>query len=236
MMSCWTPPRGGTLTEPGVLAQQVQRMLTAPRASRFIEDFVEQWLQVRNLHAHEPDRRIFRGFDPTLRDAMVRETQLFFESQVREDRPIQELLHADYTFLNESLARHYGIDDIYGSPSSTGADDRRSGLLGQGSVLRSPLASATIPARWIGRRTRSPSSKGPLRSKPDVSGATISGRPIQMVRSGAAPSATRAIRPPSSWRVIRKRAGNATWARIIRNSRFTTSRNTACSSTRSEHR
>ncbi len=145
----------GTLTEPGVLAQQVQRMLTAPRASRFIEDFVEQWLQVRNLHAHEPDRRIFRGFDPTLRDAMVRETQLFFESQVREDRPIQELLYADYTFLNERLARHYGIDDIYGSHLRrvTLADDRRSGLLGQGSVLTVTSypnrTSVVLRGKWI---------------------------------------------------------------------------------------
>ena len=122
------------LTEPGVLAQQVGRMLTDRRATRFMDDFVEQWLQVRNIYAHEPDRRLFRGFDPTLHDAMVRETQLFFESQVREDRPVQELLRANYTYLNERLARHYGIDDIYGSRLRrvTLSDERRFGLLGAG--------------------------------------------------------------------------------------------------------
>ena len=77
-----------------MLATQVRRMLADRRATRFMDDVVEQWLHVRNIYSHEPDGVRFRGFDPTLRDAMVRETQLFFASQVREDRPIQELLRA----------------------------------------------------------------------------------------------------------------------------------------------
>ena len=145
----------GRLSEPVTLSEQVRRMLGDRRATRFMDDFVEQWLQVRNLRSHEPDRRLFRGFDPTLRDAMVRETKLFFESQVREDRPIPELLRADYTFLNERLARHYGIDDVYGSHLRrvTLDDDRRFGLLGHGSVLTVTSypnrTSVVLRGKWI---------------------------------------------------------------------------------------
>ena len=79
-------------------------MLDDRRATRFMKDFVGQWLQMRDIGSHEPDGRLFAAFDDTLRAAMVRETELFFESQVRQDRPIPELLEADYTFLNEQLA------------------------------------------------------------------------------------------------------------------------------------
>ena len=145
----------GRLSDPAVLAQQVRRMLADRRATRFMEDFVEQWLQVRNLRTHEPDGRLFPGFDPTLRDAMVSETKLFFESQVRENRPISELLRASYTFLNERLARHYGIEDIYGSHLRrvTLQDERRFGLLGQGSVLTVTSypnrTSVVLRGKWI---------------------------------------------------------------------------------------
>ena len=145
----------GMLTDPAMLATQVRRMLADRRATRFMDDFVEQWLHVRNIYSHEPDGVRFRGFDPTLRDAMVRETQLFFASQVREDRPIQELLRANYTYLNERLARHYGIDDIYGSHLRrvTLTDDRRFGLLGQGSVLTVTSypnrTSVVVRGKWV---------------------------------------------------------------------------------------
>ena len=105
----------GQLNDPDVLAAQVRRMLADDRATRFMNDFVGQWLQVRNINEQAPDGALFAQFNDTLRRAMVQETQLFFESQLRADRPIQELLTADYTFLNEQLARHYGVDDIYGS-------------------------------------------------------------------------------------------------------------------------
>jgi mono/diheme cytochrome c family protein len=145
----------GTLKEPAVLVKQVRRMLADRRATRFMHDFVEQWLQVRNIHAHDADARLFPGFDPTLREAMARETQLFFERQVREDRPIQELLRADYTYLNEALARHYGINDIYGSHFRrvTLTDERRFGLLGHGSLLTvtsyADRTSVVLRGKWV---------------------------------------------------------------------------------------
>ena len=146
--------RGG-LKEPAVLANQVRRMLADRRATRFLNDFVEQWLEVRNLRSHEPDARQFPDVDPTLREAMAQETRLFFESQVREDRPIQELLRADYTYLNERLARHYGIAHVYGSHFRrvTMADQRRQGLLGHGSVLTvssyANRTSVVLRGKWV---------------------------------------------------------------------------------------
>jgi mono/diheme cytochrome c family protein len=123
------------LTDPQVLTQQVRRMLGDDRSTRFLKDFSEQWLEVRNLGTQQPAQEF--QFDPTLREAMARETELFFESQVREDRPIQDLLRANYTFLNERLAEHYGIPGIFGSHFRrvTLTDENRFGLLGQASIL-----------------------------------------------------------------------------------------------------
>jgi hypothetical protein len=144
-----------SLHDPAVIAAQVRRMLSDRRAARFLNDFVEQWLEVRNIRSHEPDARQFPDVDPTLRDAMAQETQLLFESQVRQDRPVQELLRADYTYLNERLARHYGIDDVYGShfrrvPLPEG---HRRGLLGHGSVLTVTSypnrTSVVLRGKWV---------------------------------------------------------------------------------------
>ena len=125
------------LSDPETLTTQVRRMLADRRATRFMDDFVGQWLQVRNLFSQDPDGALFAGFNDSLRKAMVRETEMFFRSQVRQDRPIQDLLRADYTFLNEQLARHYGVEDLYGSHFRryTWDDDRRHGLLGHASLL-----------------------------------------------------------------------------------------------------
>jgi hypothetical protein len=145
----------GKLKDQAVLAHQVQRMLADRRATRFMDDFAGQWLQVRNIHSQDPDRAQFPDFDPTLREAMARETELFFESQVREDHPIPELLSADYTYLNERLARHYGINSIYGSHFRrvTLTDDRRFGLLGQASILTvssyAHRTSVVLRGKWI---------------------------------------------------------------------------------------
>jgi len=145
----------GRLRDPAVRARQVSRMLADRRATRFTTDFAEQWLQVRNLQTHEPDGQLFAEFDPTLRDAMRRETQLFFASQVREDRPLPELLRANYTYLNEALARHYGINDVYGSHFRrvTLTDERRFGLLGQASVLTTSSypnrTSVVLRGKWV---------------------------------------------------------------------------------------
>jgi cytochrome c551/c552 len=145
----------GALKTPAVLEQQVKRMLADRRALRFVDDFSEQWLQVRNMRNHDVDPVLFGAFDPTLRDAMLRETELFFQSQVREDRPIPELMTANYTFLNEQLAQHYGIADIYGSHFRrvTLTDERRFGLLGKASILAetsySNRTSVVLRGKWI---------------------------------------------------------------------------------------
>jgi mono/diheme cytochrome c family protein len=123
------------LSKPDVLAQQVRRMLSDERSTRFLNDFSGQWLEVRNISSQQPAQQF--QFDPTLREAMARETELFFQSQVRDDRPIQDLLRANYTFLNEPLAQHYGVEGVFGSHFRrvTLTNEDRFGLLGQGSVL-----------------------------------------------------------------------------------------------------
>ena len=145
----------GRLSDPAVLSFQVSRMLADRRATRFMNDFVGQWLQMRDIQSHDPDGRLFPAFDDTLRAAMVRETELFFQSQVRGDRPIPELLAADYTFLNEQLARHYGVDDVYGSRFRRVSwnDDRRHGLLGHASLLTvtsyANRTSVVLRGKWV---------------------------------------------------------------------------------------
>ncbi len=145
----------GKLKDQAVMAKEVNRMLADRRANRFIDDFVEQWLQIRNIHTHDVARQVLADFDPALREAMAEETQLFFESQVRDDRPLVELLTSNYTFLNERLARHYGIDNVYGSHFRRVAltDDRRFGLLGEASILTvssyADRTSVVLRGKWI---------------------------------------------------------------------------------------
>ncbi len=118
------------------LERQVRRMLADPRSDALIRNFAGQWLQLRNVRTVQPDPVIF-GFDESLRRAMVTETELLFTAIVREDRSLLELLSADYTFLNERLAAHYGVPDVYGSQFRRvpAVDPNRRGLLGQGSIL-----------------------------------------------------------------------------------------------------
>ena len=143
------------LSRPDVLARQVRRMLADPRATGFMNDFVGQWLQIRNINEQAPDGALFAQFNDTLRRAMVRETELFFESQVRGDRPLPELLTADYTFLNEQLGRHYGVEDVYGSRFRRvdWTDDRRHGLLGHASLLTitsyANRTSVVLRGKWV---------------------------------------------------------------------------------------
>ncbi|HIN12458.1 MAG TPA: DUF1592 domain-containing protein, partial [Acidobacteria bacterium] len=145
----------GQLSTPATLARQVRRMLSDRRSTRFMDDFIGQWLQIRNIFSQDPDGALFARFNDTLRSAMVRETELFFRSQVREDRSIRELLSADYTFLNEQLARHYGFDDLYGSHFRrvTWTDDRRHGLLGHASLLTvtsyANRTSVVLRGKWV---------------------------------------------------------------------------------------
>lgn len=146
----------GKLRQPAVLDQQVRRMLADRRASSLVENFVSQWLLVRDVRNAYPDLSTFPEFDDNLREAFEQETTLFVESQLREDRSLVELLSADYTFLNERLARHYGVPGIYGSrfrrvtlPDRT----RRGGLLAHGSVLTvTSYANRTSPVlrgKWL---------------------------------------------------------------------------------------
>ena len=120
-----------------------------------MNDFVGQWLQVRNINEQAPDGGLFSQFNDTLRKAMVTETELFFESQLRSDRPVPELLRASYTYLNEPLARHYGVDDIYGSRFRRveWENDHRHGLLGHASLLTitsyANRTSVVLRGKWV---------------------------------------------------------------------------------------
>src|SRR5262249_1438802 len=128
----------GTLKDPQVLQLQVRRMLADPRSEALTKNFVAQWLQLRKLDAVTPSETVFPEFDERLRQAMRRETELFFEAIVRDDRSVVELLTADFTFVNERLAQHYGIPFVKGTHFrrvTLPPDSPRRGLLGQASVL-----------------------------------------------------------------------------------------------------
>jgi hypothetical protein len=136
------------LRAPGVLEAQVRRMVADARADSFMNAFVGQWLQLRNLEKVTPDILMHPDFDDNLRQAWRRETELLFASIVRENRSALELLDADYTFVNERLARHYGIRGIYGSQFRRVpvTDSNRRGLLGQASILSmTSVATRTSP-------------------------------------------------------------------------------------------
>ena len=145
----------GRLGQPAVLEAQVRRLLADERSQVLVSSFAGQWLHLRRMRTVTPEVNAFPGFDDSLRDALVRETELFVESQVREDRSVVDLLTADYTFVNERLARHYGIEGIYGSRFRrvTWNDEKRRGLLGHGSILTvTSLATRTSPVvrgKWV---------------------------------------------------------------------------------------
>ena len=145
----------GELTEPGVLEQQVRRMLADGRSTALVDNFVSQWLTLRRVGGITPDPNLFPGFDENLREAFQRETELFVESQLRENRSVVDLLRADYTFLNERLASHYGIANVRGSRYRrvTLSDERRRGLLGHGSILSvtsyGNRTSPVLRAKWV---------------------------------------------------------------------------------------
>lgn len=146
----------GELSRPEVLEKQTRRMLADPRSSNLVTNFAGQWLHLRKLEAFRPDARLYPDFDDNLRQAFRQETELFLESVIRNDRSVLELLHADYTFLNERLAKHYGIPHIYGTRFrrvELGDDSHRGGLLRHGSILTvTSFATRTSPVvrgKWV---------------------------------------------------------------------------------------
>jgi hypothetical protein len=127
----------GKLTDPKMLEQQVRRMLADPRSKTLTTNFAFEWLKVRDMDKLDPDPYVYPGFDEPLRNAFRREMELFVDSVFREDRSVVDLLSADYTFVNERLAAHYGVDNIRGDQFRrvTLTDPNRFGLLGKGAVL-----------------------------------------------------------------------------------------------------
>ena len=144
------------LSRPDVLEKQVRRMLADRRSRSLVSNFAGQWLYLRNLESIIPDMRLFPDFDDNLRQALRQETELFFENILREDRSVLDLVKADYTYLNERLAKHYGIPHVYGSQFRRVTVDKgshRGGLLRQGSVLTvtsyATRTSPVIRGKWI---------------------------------------------------------------------------------------
>ena len=176
----------GRLGQPEVLRGEVRRMLDDPRSSALIDNFAGQWLYLRNLPGVRPDPDAYPEFDDNLREAFRRETELFVESQLREDRSVVELLTADYTFSNERLARHYGISGVYGnqfrrvSLEGTG----RAGLLGHGSILTAtsyPNRTApTLRGKWVLENLLGAPPPSPPPNVPDLEdGDAVSARSVR---------------------------------------------------------
>ena len=146
----------GKLGQPEVLRQQTLRLLSDPRSSSLVNNFANQWLYLRNLDSFTPNARLFPDFDDNLRQAFKKETELFFESVLREDGRAIDLIRADYTFLNERLAKHYQIPHVYGSRFrrvSLTPDSHRGGLLRHGSILTvtsyATRTSPVIRGNWV---------------------------------------------------------------------------------------
>jgi hypothetical protein len=139
----------GKLSQPVEFERQARRMLADHRSFNLATNFAGQWLRLRNIDAVSPSANLFRDFDDNLRQAFREETELFFDSVLREDRSVTTFIKADYTFLNERLAKHYGIPDVYGSRFrrvTLTPESKRGGLLRQGSVLSvTSYATRTSP-------------------------------------------------------------------------------------------
>jgi hypothetical protein len=145
----------GRLKDPAILEQQVRRMLADPKSNALVANFAGQWLHLRNVRSVLPNSDEFPDFDDNLRQAFRRETEMLFESIIREDRNVVDLLRADYTFVNERLARHYGIPGIYGSRFRRVkvTDEPRKGILGKGSMLavtsHAERTSPVLRGKWV---------------------------------------------------------------------------------------
>jgi len=176
----------GDLTDASVMSAQVRRMLADDRANALVENFAGQWLYLRNVPALVPDENRFPDFGESLRNAMRRETELFFESILREDRTVLSFLDADYTFVNERLARHYGLSDVKGSHFRRVmlTDNTRRGLLGHGSILAATAyptrTSPVLRGKWILENLLGTPPPLPPPDVPSLEETTNDGRTLSM--------------------------------------------------------
>jgi hypothetical protein len=179
----------GELGKLDVLERQVRRMLADPRSRALVENFAGQWLRLRDLSNVVPDPVAFPNFDENLREAFRRETELFLESQIHDDRSVWELLSANYTFANERLAQHYGIPDVYGAHFRRVALDeaqaaRRGGILGHGSLLTVTSypnrTSPVLRGKWVLANVLGTPPPPPPPNVPDLPTKGEGGRPATM--------------------------------------------------------
>ncbi len=176
----------GRLKDPVVLEQQVKRMLADPKAHSLTDNFAGQWLFLRNLKSLNPDFETFPDFDDNLRQSMRRETEMFFESIMREDRSVMDFMNGDYTFVNERLARHYGIKGIYGESFRRVpvTDENRRGILGQASILAvTSVPTRTSPVqrgKWILTNVLGTPPPAPPPNVPALKTSAESGKPSSL--------------------------------------------------------
>ncbi|MCU1325253.1 MAG: hypothetical protein JWN34_623, partial [Bryobacterales bacterium] len=175
------------LHTPAELERQTRRMLADPKAHALVTNFASQWLYLRNLEAFTPDVRLYTDFDDNLRQALRQETELFVDSIFREDRNVVELLRARYSFLNERLAKHYGIPNVYGSDFRRvdfAADSPRGGLLGQGSILSvtsyGNRTSPVLRGKWILANLLGTPPPPPPPNVPPLKDGQATARPLSM--------------------------------------------------------
>jgi hypothetical protein len=176
----------GRLKDPAVLRQQVRRLLDDPRSESLVSNFAGQWLYTRGLAQQKPDPDAFPEFDESLRQSFQHETELFFENILREDRSVMELLDANYTFLNQRLAEHYGIPNVYGSQfrKVVVPDGVRGGLLGEGTILTVtsyPNRTSVVQrGKWILDNLLGSPPPPPPPDVPDLVAHAKDGRPLTM--------------------------------------------------------
>jgi hypothetical protein len=177
---------GGKLSDPAILDAQVKRMLADERAEALVKNFAGQWLYLRNLQKILPNPDFFPEFDANLRNSFQTESEMFFQSIISEDRSVLDLISADYTFLNERLARHYDIPNVYGSHFRRVAlnDANRKGFLGQGSILTvTSYATRTAPSirgKWLLENILGTPPPPPPPNVPDLALKEGDGRPMTM--------------------------------------------------------
>ena len=177
----------GKLHEPAVLEQQVSRMFADPRArTSLVENFFSDWLETRNVWLLNPDGTKFPFFDDNLRSAFVTETELFLDAQLKEDASVTDLLTSNETFINEQLARHYGIPGVYGSHFRRVklTDENRFGLLGKASVLAvtsyTTRTSPTIRGKWVLENILSAPPPAPPPNVPSLESSNKDGKPLSV--------------------------------------------------------